>query len=177
MLPLLRVWLPTTGAEVEDEPRSLDDGQRDLYRSFRRQHPDAPLGDAIEHADEDALAEQWLGKLKLRFLPHESDVVTLLAKCPLDSRGTDLQMIRVRDQILDIERRTEVASDSRAEFEVDRGILRGELLGIGAGFLDQDTEHPTLPFGLELHVDELGAVHVHDGVDNAQNGLAIEAIE
>src|SRR5690606_26705075 len=72
-----------------------------------------------------------------------------------------------------VQSRREIASDGRAELEIDGGLLGGHPLGGGAELLDV---HPEDPPGLvlRLDVDELGAMSTNHGLDHGAQPLSID---
>src|SRR5580658_9841562 len=137
VLPLLLRGAPRSGgvttgrAKLEDQASAFDAGEGYLSRALPVDDRYGGVCDRPNRSDDHALAGAGLrrrggvAESELGLLAGESHEVTLGAQTALDAWRAHFEVIRVRDQVCDVEGRAEIARDAGAEREVNRRVADG----------------------------------------------------
>src|SRR3954470_13149995 len=107
--------------------------------------------DAAEPAAKKSLAVDPLAHHDLREPAGEPPIVVGAAQRPIQPRRRDFERVSGRDDVLDVENRTQVAADVRAILDADAVLCRGGR----AGAVDLDPQHHARRFAPELDVENL----------------------
>src|SRR5260221_2829288 len=171
-------------SEFEDQARALDVRDRHLVTAVTLHDTHLVIVDPLERADDEALcgpsclrARDRLAKPELGLLPGEADEIALAAQRALDARRADFQVVRVRDEVDDVERRAQIPRDSRTQLEVNCSVARRQIAIGGARLFDVQAQNPASPLRLELDFDQLGTVRVNDRLDDALERVAIDSVK
>jgi hypothetical protein len=90
--------------------------------------------------------------------------------------GADFEVVRMPDEVSHVESGAQIAGDVRAKLECHGGVAGRQVALGGAQLLHENAQNPATPFGPELDIDELRAVHARKRFDDAQKRLAIDAV-
>ena len=138
------------------------------------------VGDAVEQSRRrraPAAARAESRSLSLAFFPAKRTKSRSVRSGRSTPGELTSRLVGVGDEVGDVERGAEVARDVGAELEVDGRVARGQVAGRRAGLLHEDAQDPAAPLGLELDVDHLGPMRVHDRLDHALERVAVDAVQ
>src|SRR5690606_28528305 len=94
------------------------------------------------------------------------------AKWTVDARRADLELVRLRDRVLDIEHGTQLAREILAVLEIDP-VARNfrQVRDLAERNIDLDAQHPPALLEQEAHVDQLEPGRLKDGLDDRDQAL------